>query len=37
MYDTVDEALAAARSEPGAEAADSRDARMSGEPEATAG
>jgi anti-sigma B factor antagonist len=37
MYDTVDEALAAARSEPGAEAANGRDARMSGEPEATAG
>jgi anti-sigma B factor antagonist len=40
MYDTVDEALAAARPpgpEPGAEAANGRDARMSGEPEATAG
>jgi anti-sigma B factor antagonist len=39
MYDTVDEALAAARAgpEPGAEAAKGRDARMSGEPEATAG
>jgi len=39
MYDTVDEALAAARAgpEPGAEAANGRDARMSGEPEATAG
>jgi anti-sigma B factor antagonist len=45
MYDTVDEALAAARPvlsepgppEPGAEAANGRDARKSGEPEATAG
>ena len=40
MYDTVGEALAAARTvrpEPGAEAADGNDARKSGEPEATAG
>ena len=38
MYDTVDEALAAARQpEPGAEAASGHDARKSGEPEATAG
>ena len=40
MYDTVDEALAAARTvspEPGAEAASGHDARKSGEPEATAG
>jgi anti-sigma B factor antagonist len=37
MYDTVDEALAAARPEPGAEAASGHDARKSGEPEATAG
>src|SRR6266581_922699 len=40
MYDTVGEALAAAqagRPEPGAEAADGRDARRSGEPEASAG
>ena len=45
MYDTVDDALAAARSvppepgppEPGAEAASGHDARKSGEPEATAG
>jgi anti-sigma B factor antagonist len=36
MYDTVDEALAAARPEPGAEAASGHDARKSGEPEATA-
>ena len=39
MYNTVDEALAAARTgppEPGAEAANGRDARKSGEPEATA-
>ena len=39
MYDTVDEALAAARTvqpEPGAEAARGHDARKSGEPEATA-
>jgi anti-sigma B factor antagonist len=40
MYDTVDEALAAARTvqpAPGAEAASSHDARKSGEPDATAG
>ena len=37
MYDTVDDALAAARPEPGAEAASGHDARKSGEPEATAG
>ncbi len=37
MYDTVDEALAAARPEPGAEAASGHDARQSGEPEASAG
>jgi len=40
MYDTVGEALAAARTvppEPGAEAASGHDARKSGEPEATAG
>ncbi|MGH3197092.1 MAG: STAS domain-containing protein [Streptosporangiaceae bacterium] len=45
MYDTVDEALAAAQTvrpepgppEPGAEAANGHDARKSGEPEATAG
>ncbi len=40
MYDTVGEALAAAqagRPEPDAEAADGRDARRSGEPEASAG
>ncbi len=42
MYDSVDEALAAAgsgaaRTEPGAEAASGHDARRSGEPEATAG
>ena len=49
MYDTVDEALAAARAgapslaaepgppEPGAEAASGDDARKSGEPDATAG
>jgi anti-sigma B factor antagonist len=40
MYDTVDEALAAARTvqpEPGAEAASGHDARKSGGPEATAG
>ena len=40
MYDTVDEALAAARTgppEPGAEAASGHDARKSGEPESTAG
>ena len=39
-YDTVDEALAAARTvqpEPGAEAASGHDARKSGGPEATAG
>ncbi len=36
MYDSVDEALAAARPEPGAEAAGGHDARRSGEPEATA-
>jgi anti-sigma B factor antagonist len=36
MYDTVDEALAAAQPEPGAEAANGHDARKSGEPEATA-
>ena len=39
MYDTVDEALAAAgtvQPEPGAEAASGHDARESGEPEATA-
>ena len=36
MYDTVDEALAAAPPEPGAEAASGHDARKSGEPEATA-
>ena len=36
MYDTVDEALAAAQPEPGAEAADGHDARKSGGPEATA-
>ena len=37
MYDTVDEALAAARPpEPGAEAANGHDARKSGGPEATA-
>ncbi len=35
MYDTVDEALAAAQPEPGAEAASGHDARKSGEPEAT--
>ena len=40
MYDTVDEALAAARTippEPDAEAASGHDARKSGGPEATAG
>ena len=40
MYDTVDEALAAARTaqpEPGAEAASGHDARKSGGSEATAG
>ena len=40
MYDTVEEALAAARTvqpEPGAEAASGHDARKSGGPEATAG
>jgi anti-sigma B factor antagonist len=42
MYDTVDEALAAtgsgkAGTEPGAAAGNGRDARESGEPEATAG
>jgi len=37
MYDSVGEAAAAARPEPGAEAASGRDARESGEPEATAG
>jgi anti-sigma B factor antagonist len=37
MYDTVGEAIAAARPEPGAEAADGRDARKSGEPETSAG
>jgi anti-anti-sigma factor len=37
MYDTVDEALAAATPEPGAEAGAGHDARKSGEPEATAG
>ena len=36
MYDTVDEALAAAQPEPGAEAANGHDARKSGGPEATA-
>ncbi len=36
MYDTVDEALAAAQPEPGAEAANGHDARRSGGPEATA-
>ena len=36
MYDTVDEALAAAQPEPGAEAADGHDARKSGGPEAAA-
>ncbi len=39
MYDTVDEALAAAQTrqpEPGAEAANGHDARKSGGPEATA-
>ena len=35
MYDTVDEALAAAQPEPGAEAANGHDARKSGGPEAT--
>ena len=40
LYNTVDEALAAARAaqpEPGAEAASGHDARQSGEPGATAG
>ena len=37
MYDTVDDALAAAQPEPGAEAASGDDARKSGEPDATAG
>ena len=40
MYDTVGEALTAARTvppEPGAEAASGHDARKSGDPEATAG
>jgi anti-sigma B factor antagonist len=37
MYDTVDEALAAARPEPGAEAARGHDARKSGGPETPAG
>jgi anti-anti-sigma factor len=37
MYDTVDEALAAAQPEPGAEAGSGHDARKSGEPEPTAG
>ena len=36
MYNTVDEALAAAQPEPGAEAANGHDARKSGGPEATA-
>jgi anti-anti-sigma factor len=36
MYDTVDDALAAAQPEPGAEAANGHDARKSGGPEATA-
>jgi anti-sigma B factor antagonist len=36
MYDTVDEALAAAQPDPGAEAANGHDARKSGGPEATA-
>ncbi len=36
MYDTVDEALAAAQPEPGAEAASGHDARKSGGPETTA-
>ena len=37
MHDTVDEALAAARSATGADAANGADARPSGEPETTAG
>ena len=36
MYDSVDEALAAARPEPGAEAANDHDARKSGEQGTTA-
>ena len=36
MYDTVDDALAAAQPEPGAEAANGHDARKSDDPEATA-
>ena len=37
MYDTVDDALAAAGTEPGAATGNGRGARESGEPEATAG